>query len=140
MSWKLVVALTVVGITPVSAQRHGRIEVPRIQVDLPTINVRVPAVSVNVPAISFDLPRIQIDLPDFGREIERAIRDATRDIEHEWDRDHDYRPGNTGDVSRVRRLQREWRRAVRNADETGDWSQADALARELTRAADRLKR
>ena len=174
-TWKVVVVLTVAGIAPagiapVGAQRHGRIEVPRIQVDIPTINVRVPAVSVNVPrvrvresnvhidipeiridvpeipvvvpAMNFDFPGIRIDLPDFGKEIDRAIREATRDLGNwNWDGDEDFeRDAIDREVSSVRRLQREWREAIREADTTGDWSHADALARRLTRAADRLKR
>ena len=162
MYQKMALALTVIGITALTAQRAeaqrpGRIEIPRIQVDVPAINIMIPAIvfttprvrvddgvrvdippmhvdvpetPLNIPALNFELPAMNIDLSDLGREIETAVHEAMSAL-GELDRSD----SQAGEVARVQRLRRQWREATRRAD----WQEADALARQLTRAADRLK-
>jgi hypothetical protein len=173
MSWKIALGLTLVGIAPLSAQRHDRrtdvridippvvVDVPRVKVDIPAINFAIPAIMVNIPRIviddeivkvdipsinidapagRFDMPPINIDIPGFridlsdvSEAVESAVRqsmDALRDL--------DYYDGGAHRAGRVRDMMREWKDAVRRAEDTGDWEQADDLARELTRAANGL--
>lgn len=167
MGWKAVVVMTIMGVSPLTAQRHdrhARVDVPRIKVDIPAINVTVPAISVVVPrirvdepnvrvdippihvdmpeipvaipALNFDFPGFKIDLSHIGHEIDRALRDAVRDLD-DWDYDTEI---TNREVERVRQLKREWRAAIREAETGGDWSRADSLAHQLNRAAERLKR
>ncbi|HSL70874.1 MAG TPA: hypothetical protein VK864_11575 [Longimicrobiales bacterium] len=172
MRWEVAVALSLVGVAPLSAQRPrpSRVEIapvvvemPRVQVDIPAMNFAVPAVKVTVPRVRVDDPDIQIDIPafridihempftlpavnidvpgfrldlsDLSVEIESAVQDALDSLG-----ELDVRETGSTDTARVRRLQREWREAVRRAESTDDWREADALARELTRVADRLRR
>jgi hypothetical protein len=162
MNQRMAVALTVVGIMSltaqqVEAQRPGRIEIPRIMVDVPAISIMIPAIvfttprvrvddgvrvdippmhvdipetPLNVPALNFELPAIHIDLSNLGRDIETAVQDAIGALD-----DLDMRDSQASDIARVQRLRRQWREAARRAD----WQEADALARQLTKAADRLK-
>ena len=135
MQWKVAVVLTMVGLSPLSAQRPDRHR--PIRIDIPPINVNVPEMRIAVPAMNFEIPAINIDLSGLGAQIEAAVNEAMRSIE-DWD--YDLRDPDYIDASRVQRLRRQWRDAVRQAETTNDWDQADALARQLTRAADRLKR
>ena len=173
MSWKIALGLTLVGIAPLSAQRHDRrndvrvdippvvVDVPRVKVDIPAINFAIPAISVNLPRIfvddeyvkvdiprinidapagRFDMPPINIDIPGFRidlSDVSEAIESAVRESMGAL-RDLDYDDGGAHRAARVRDLMREWREAVRSAEDTGDWEQADDLARELTRAANGL--
>ena len=172
MSWKIALGLTLVGIAPLSAQRHDRrtdvrvdvppvvIDVPRIRVDIPAINFAIPPVVVNLPRIfvddefvkidipeinidapagrfdmrpiNIDIPGFRIDLSEVSEAVEQAVRESVGAL-RDWDFDmSSHRKG------RVRDLMREWRDAVRSAEDTGDWEAADDLARELTRAANGL--
>ncbi len=160
MHYRMAVALTLAGVAPLSAQRPN---IARVRVDLPPINVTVPAISfsipririddpevqvdipplhverretpVRIPAMNIDIPGIQIDLSNLGAEIESAVRDAMSALDHP-----NVRNPYPSDAARIQRLRREWRDAVRGAETTGDWERADALARQLTRLADRMKR
>ena len=173
MSWKIALGLTLVGIAPLSAQRHDRrtdvrinippvvVDVPRVKVDIPAINFAIPAIMVNLPRIliddefvkvdipsinidapagRFDMPPINIDIPGFRidlSDVSEAVESAVRESMDAL-RDLDYYDGGAHRAGRVRDMMREWKDAVRGAEDTGDWEQADDLARELTRAANGL--
>ena len=150
-----------------AAQRRGWVDVPRVHVEVPPVNVTIPAISVSVPriridndvrvdvppiqvnipeipikvpAMTFDWAGLRIDLSHIGVEIQNAIDDAVAGLDHDQRRHRNDHPDSfSSDVTRIQKLRREWREAVRNAETSGDWEQADALAWQLTRAADRLK-
>jgi hypothetical protein len=132
MCWKAAVALSATLLTPLSAQQSGRHR--PVRVDIPPIHVNVPEIRIAVPAMNFEFPGINIDFSHIGAEIESAVNEAMRALD---DLDVIYFES---DRLRVQRLRRQWRAAVRRAETTNDWDEADALARQLTRAADRLKR
>jgi|SRR5687767_13195138 len=151
-----------------AAQRRGRVDVPRVHVEVQPVNVTVPAISVsvprirvdndvrvdippihvnipeipiNVPAMSFDWDGLRIDLSHIGAEIQNAIDDAMADLDQHHRRyRYDHPDSFTSDVTRIQKLRREWRKAMRTAETNGEWEQVDELARQLTRAAERLKR
>jgi hypothetical protein len=130
MSWKVALTLTVVGLTPLSAQRGDRHRSSRIEI--PPIVVDVPEVRVNIPAINIEIPSFRFDFSNLGAEIESAVNEAMSALH-----DIDIRVATppASDVNRVQRLKREWRAAIKR----GDWQEADDLARQLSRLADRLK-
>src|SRR5688572_4190778 len=82
MGWKVAVALTIVGVLPLSAQRPDRHRQNRIEI--PPIVVNVPEIRIAVPAMNFEFPAINIDLSNLGAEIESAVNEAVRAIEY-WD-------------------------------------------------------
>ena len=135
MSWKAALLLSATVLTPLTAQRPDRHR--PIRIDIPPINVNVPEMRIAVPAIAFEIPAINIDLSHLGAEIESAVNEAMRSIE-DWD--FDSFDSFESDRMRIQRQRRQWREAVRRAETTNDWDEADALARQLTRTADRLKR
>ena len=134
------------------------VDVPRIKVDIPAINFAIPAITINLPrilvddefvkvdippinidaprgrfdmpAINIDIPGFRIDLSDVSDAVEQAVRESMDAIQ-----DLDYDMGGAHRKGRVRDLMREWRDAVRSAEDSNDWEAADDLARELTRAA-----
>jgi hypothetical protein len=137
------------------------VDVPRIKVDIPPINVAIPAINVNLPRIliddeflkidippinidaprshlntreiNIDIPGFRIDLSDISEAVNEAVRESMESLrDWDFDMDHDMRMHRKG---RVRDLMREWRDAVRSAEDSNDWEAADDLARELTRAA-----
>ncbi|MEX2284813.1 MAG: hypothetical protein WEE89_20160 [Gemmatimonadota bacterium] len=132
MNWKAAFLLSATLLTPLSAQQSGRHR--PVRVDIPPIHVNVPEIRIAMPAMNFEFPGINIDLSHLGAEIESAVNEAMRAID-ELDFDN-----LESDRLRVQRLRRQWRDTVRRAETTNDWDEADALARQLTRAADRLKR
>ena len=167
MSWKIAVGLTLVAVAPISAQRTDRhrpvrvdippiiVDVPRVKVDVPPVNVVVPPVNVDIPSFDFKMPAINVDIPSFNfsmpqfnldipaihidlsgitEAVETSVRaslDALNDIDF-------YATTDAYQVSHVKSLMRDWRAAVRRAQDTGDWQEADDIARELSRAADRM--
>ena len=68
--------------------------------------------------------------------VNEAVRESMESLrDWDFDMDRDVRMHRKG---RVRDLMREWRDAVRSAEDSNDWEAADDLARELTRAASGL--
>ena len=101
-----------------------------VKVDIPPINIDAPRGHFDMPAINIDIPGFRIDLSDVSDAVEQAVRESMDAV-----RDWDYDMGGAHRKGRVRDLMREWRDAVRSAEDSNDWEAADDLARELTRAA-----
>ena len=114
---------------------------PAINVDIPSINLTLPALKFDMPsfdfsmpAINLDIPPIHIDLSGISEAVENSVRSSLNAIN-----DIEVHSGpNPREVSRVKSMMRDWRAAMRNAQDTGDWQDADDIAQELSRAADRL--